>query len=449
MAARTTTQAVQQVHGTPLDVLERQIAGGEVSDDLRALLGDTYAGELEAMVQRGAPAILSDSDRPIVILLPGITGSLLSSVAGDLGLIWLNPLSLVLGKLSLLMLDRRGAREATPGVRVVASGLLPTHYLLIQFHLRLLGGCEVLGFPFDWRRPPDAAVADLRRLVMTTFREKKRKVHIVGHSMGGLVARNFCLRHPRDAEQAVAQVIQLGSPNYGSFESVRNITVGGDSVNLVARVNPANIPIAVMRSCPGLYSMLPAPPELFPSNAPQPYPFTGSLKPYDPAAYGDADVNPRHLEATRAGYAWLAAAGELPTPCTIIAGYDLPTCTQVRVEGPADNPQYIFATSLEGDGTVPLASVTGLPGANRLYRRGLDHGNMPLDGAVRDAVRALVHGQRPLGFDATPQSTRMSAPPLLGAAIPGVLGEVELDTISSRVRADVANVEDLRLLSAL
>ena len=92
-----------------------------------------------------------------------------------------------------------------------------------------LGGCDVLSFPFDWRRTPAASVDALRRLVLGQFQQTGRKLHLVGHSMGGLVARDFCLRYPDDASRAVAQIIQLGTPNYGSCESIRNLTVGGAS----------------------------------------------------------------------------------------------------------------------------------------------------------------------------------------------------------------------------
>jgi hypothetical protein len=129
------TQSLQQLQSTPLDELERQIARGERSSDLRAVLGDELAAELEHMAQQGHAQVLSDEERPLVVVLPGIIGSSLLNVLGDVGTIWVNPLALLAGKLRYLQLDRDGVRDASPLVQIVASGLIPTHDLPIQLYL--------------------------------------------------------------------------------------------------------------------------------------------------------------------------------------------------------------------------------------------------------------------------------------------------------------------------
>jgi pimeloyl-ACP methyl ester carboxylesterase len=447
------SKAIQQLSAAPLDVLQQQIAGGELRDEVRALLGATLADELERLAQAGAPSVLAAEERPPVVVLPGITGSSLNNVIGDTGLIWLNPLALIAGKLGLLQLDTTGRRDAAPGVRIVATGLLPTHYLLIQIHLRTLGGCDVLGFPFDWRRAPAAAVDDLRRLVLSQFRTSGQRVHLVGHSMGGLVARDFCLRYPADAARAVAQIIQLGTPNYGSCEAIRNLTVGGETAELTIRLNPANEPLQMIRSCPGLYAMLPTPPDLYPDDTPFPYPYSGNLRVYDAAAYQTAGVSARHIAAAQAGYAWLAQAGALPVPSTIIAGYDVPTCLGVSVADDQGSPSFDFAsaTGADGDGTVPLASATALHGANRLYGRGLKHSDLPLYGVVRNAVIDLIHGRQPSALEPRPHAGVLGAEATKAGVpehpTPGTLSEPALDMIAARIRAGKATPEDLQALA--
>lgn len=445
------TQSLQQLQATPLDVLEREIARGERSGDLRAVLGDELAAELEHMAQIGSAQVLSAGERPLVVLLPGIIGSSLLNVIGDIGTIWLNPLALIAGKLRYLQLAPDGLRDASPLVQIVASGLIPTHYLAIQLYLKILGGCDVLGFPFDWRRTPDLAVEALRQLVVGQFAQSGRKIHLVGHSMGGLVARNFCLRYPAEAAQSVAQIIQLGTPNYGSCEPIRNLTVGSDTGRLAARLNAANAPLELMRSCPGLYAMLPAPAELYPADAPLPYPYRGDMDHYQASAYSGAQVNPAHIQAARAGYAWLAQAGALPVPTTIIAGYALPTCLGVvRVDG-APGFDFAACTSADGDGTVPLASATALPGATRLYARGLAHGDLPGALRVQRAVRALIVGETVDMLEHAPYSMVLGDTdverPGPGQPAPGTLSDADLDAIAARIRAGQATPQDVQVLA--
>lgn len=453
MAPPEPSHAIQRLHATPLDVLEQQIASGDLSEDLRAIVGPTLAAELEQMARTSVAGVLAAEERPLVVILPGITGSSLFNIVGDTGLIWLNPLALLAGKLPLLRLDPTGRRDALPGVQIVASGLLPTHYLLIQIHLRALGGCDVLGFPFDWRRALAPAVDSLRRLVLGQFRQTGRKLHLVGHSMGGLVARDFCLRYPTDAERAVAQVIQLGTPNYGSCESVRNLTTGGDTAELIVKLNPANAPLQLLRTFPGLYAMLPAPQECYPADAPFPYPYAVDLAIYDASAYGIDDLSATHLAAAQAGYEWRATAAQPPVPITIIAGYDVPTCLGFTMRRSTGGPGFDFTAAIaqDGDGTVPLASATALPGATRLYGRGLKHGDLPLYGVVRDAVLDLVHVRPPSGLESAPHSGVLGfAAPSVGVPehpVPGTLSTSELDAIAERIRSGQATPEDLQVLA--
>jgi pimeloyl-ACP methyl ester carboxylesterase len=458
MAHHQASQSIQQLLTTPLDILERQIADGELSDQLREVLGPGPAAELEDMTRAGRPAVLAPEERPLVVVLPGITGSSLMNISGDVGLIWLNPLALLAGKLALLRLDPSGQRDQAAGVRIVPSGLLPTHYLLIQIHLRMLGGCDVLGFPFDWRRSLEPAVEELGRLVFEQFRQTGRKVHLVGHSMGGLVARDLCLRYPSEAAQSVAQVIQLGSPNYGSYEAVRNLITGGSLADLVAKLNPANAPLAQMRTFPGLYILLPAPVEAYPPAAPQSYPYAGGPDIYDPAVYASADIGTPHLQASRALYDWLAHVGEPPVPISVIAGYDLPTCVGAvvrSIDGGAPVFDFAAHVSPDGDGTVPLASVTALPGATRFYGRGLKHGDLPLYRVVRESVIDLVHGRQPSGLETAPRTATLGVEPAPietiapTTAVPLTLGEIELEFIAERIRSGQTTPEDLRVLSGL
>jgi len=269
--------------------------------------------------------------------------------------------------------------------------------------------------------------------------------------MGGLVARNFCLRYPAEAAQSVAQIIQLGTPNYGSCEPIRNLTVGSDTGRLAEKLNPANAPLDLMRSCPGLYAMLPAPADLYPADAPYPYPYTGDLDCYQASAYSNEHVNPAHIQAARASYAWLAQAGELAVPATAIAGYAQPTCLGVtRTEG-APGFDFSACTSADGDGTVPLASVTALPGAARLYAHGVAHSDLPRSLSVMRAVRALIFGEAANMLEHAPYSMVLGETEIESAGpsqpAPGTLSDAELDAVAARIRAGLATPADVQVLA--
>ncbi len=77
---------------------------------------------------------------------------------------------------------------------------------------------------------PDGAVADLERW-LTDQEIPLENLHLVGHSMGGLVARRFASLHP----DALRQVFMLGTPNGGVK------MLGG--ANLEGWCTPAAIPL--------------------------------------------------------------------------------------------------------------------------------------------------------------------------------------------------------------
>lgn len=449
------SQTLEHFQTTPLPALEEEIRRGQHAEGLRDLFGADLAAEIEQIVNTPPPLTLAD-ERPLVLVLPGVTGSTLLSNQGQLGLIWVSIPALLAGKLALIALGPDGQTDAG-GVQIVAGEPLALYYLPIQLHLRHLGGCDVLAFPYDWRRTPHALAEHLRAF-LTRLRAggEQRKVHLVCHSMGGLVARGFCQRFPHEARALVEQVIMLGTPNYGSCEPARNLTVGSSTLQLARTVNPRNEPTRVARSFPSIYAMLPAPAECYPRGAPLPYPFAQATLDYFAAeSYPYDDISRAHLEQARRAYA--AQTDEpLPVPAQVIAGYGLPTCTGVLKTSAADErPLFDFdtLTSTQGDGTVPLASVTALPEARLFYVPQGKHADLPLYGSVRAAVQALVHGQTPAlpdhyhpgavlhDLEDTPRD-QVPSPPL-----PGGLSPAELDAIAERIRLDQATPDDLAALA--
>lgn len=439
--------ALEQIQTLPQATLETMIQRGELDAELELLFGPELARELREIAATPKTAVLGAA-RPRVVLIPGITGSTLHGADG--ALIWLQPLAIREGRLRDLAL---GEDEAARGP-IRAGKLLDLIYLPMQLHLKHLARCEVIPFAYDWRLSP-ADLAERLRDALLELGAQGEPVHLVCHSMGGLVARWLCARYPEVAAAHVAQVIMLGTPNFGSCEPVRHLTVGGPPFTLPLLRSPAVSAVQVARTLPSLYAMLPAPREAYPRDAPLPYPFESSdFDYYRPEDYRADGLRPRHLAAARASGERLG--GALPVPAVVIAGHGRPTCVGVRRSSREEAP-FDFATYVSelGDGTVPLGSAASLPGARRYYVPGGEHGALPSYRRVRDAVQALIRGRepalatshRPGGVLGPGQGSVAGSVP--EPVLPSSLDAATLAQIDARLEAGTATASDLRTLAQL
>ena len=127
-----------------------------------------------------------------VVVLPGIMGTELDSVdrKGDVDRIWINFVRLFAGRIRELELTAAG-EPARPGFQVRPAGLHRKTYLpmLLELDTRW----HVRPFPFDWREDIDKSAARLDAEVKAFGAGEP--VHLVAHSMGGLVSRRFAQLH--------------------------------------------------------------------------------------------------------------------------------------------------------------------------------------------------------------------------------------------------------------
>lgn len=68
---------------------------------------------------------------------------------------------------------------------------------------------------YDWRKPLSQIVIDFNAYVESLNLGPEDKIDLIGHSLGGLVARLWTQDHP----QLVGRTITLGSPHYGSVKA--------------------------------------------------------------------------------------------------------------------------------------------------------------------------------------------------------------------------------------
>lgn len=223
--------------------------------------------------------------RDVVILLPGITGSVLQKNGVDIWAISGRAIAKALFTLgdSLQELKLKGDDPDVDdlGDGICAPRLMPDTHLvpgLVKIDgyssvTRLIierfevvpgspegdGPANYFEFPYDWRRDNRVAARKLKRLVdkyLPRWREysgaKDAKVILLAHSMGGLVSRYYleCLDGWRDCRALVT----FGTPYRGSVKALGFLANGYKQ----AFVDLTD----VLRSCTSVYQLLPIYPML-------------------------------------------------------------------------------------------------------------------------------------------------------------------------------------------
>ncbi|MFT3663628.1 CHAT domain-containing protein [Piscinibacter sp.] len=194
--------------------------------------------------------------RPIAVLLPGTMGSALS--ARDRA-IWLEYFALLKGGLGEIAID-------APDVR--PTDLLDDFYGPLIEHLTRTHRVEI--FPYDWRLSVREAAARLALRLEALLPEAERTrqpVHLVAHSMGGLVARAMIADGGAGAAAwrrmnalPGSRLLMLGTPNLGSHEAVRWLTGTNPTQAKLALLDftrGSDGVIDIVRRYPGLAELLP------------------------------------------------------------------------------------------------------------------------------------------------------------------------------------------------
>ena len=124
---------------------------------------------------------------------------------------------------------------------------------------------DLFVFPYDWRRPLDDLADRLNEYVNTNI-PVGHKVNLVGHSMGGLVARAYAQKH---GVNRINEIVTVGSPNKGVTETYgvwEGATIWNDvwwakvalelTTHFGANVGESNVQ-TIQRLVPSLRDLLP------------------------------------------------------------------------------------------------------------------------------------------------------------------------------------------------
>ncbi len=295
---------------------------------------------------------------PRLLILPGVMGSSIGHLRknGGADVTWFDPVEICQGQLVKLALPA--------GNRYWAIGVLRFAYERLRLVLRI-AGFDAVFHPYDWRR--DIAWNG-RELADRLLRERRQDVVIVGHSMGGLVAR-AALAHK--GGERMGRVIQLGAPNKGVFVAVQALRGTYPLIRRVAMLDLKHsadeLARQMLTTFPGLCDLLPA------AN------LCKEFDPFDPEQWPDGPKPAvRLLQNSRDAMAVLPPPDER---FRLIAGFGQDTVLGLRRVG----RKLEFGRGPAGDGTVPLA-LAQWPGVKTWYAEE-SHGSLP---GHADVGRAIV-----------------------------------------------------------
>lgn len=209
-----------------------------------------------------------------LIFIPGVTGSLLQSKTKG-GIWWIDMRTRQ--HIEDLRLAPDGKTDAAPNNAIIPCAVDTTYEPFLTAVLeRGDFGHDV--FPYDWRKPIAASTGALRDLIVRTYEGNGNlPVHLVAHSMGGLVVRSTLKEHA-DLWSKIGKIVFVGTPHYGSQAIggyLKNHFWGFDLMVLLGQY----LSREAFRSMWGALSLLPAPNGVYPGtwpNDPNPWSDAGS-----------------------------------------------------------------------------------------------------------------------------------------------------------------------------
>lgn len=366
--------------------------------------------EAEEARSRTRPLRSRSRGRPLVYVLPGISGSHLKR---DARRIWINPLELAQGGVLRLGIDAVGITPEAPIDRYygeLCDFLRKTH--------------DVAPLAYDWRKPIAGVAQGFARELAGMLRGSQ-PVRIVAHSMGGLVARTAFLQN-RDLWNAFrgrdgSRLLMLGTPNGGSY-SIPLMLLGRNTLmQWLHRLDFTATAAEHLEIAAGWDGAL----QMLPRDAPD----LLTTKWWDNLPRGDLapgfGAGPNATDLREAAH-FIEAFADAPLDpaCMAYIAGQADTYDAVEIDGPDGARRIRFRVTPEGDGAVLWKlgiprDGNGRPKLPTWYTR-IEHGDLARRPAIFPAILDILLTGRTDRLDTSPPSDlRLSRSTLRAAEAAG------------------------------
>ena len=319
--------------------------------------------------------------RPIVVLVPGIMGS---NLAHQNVLIWMDYLRLLRGELKKLDIQAKN---------VDALSLVKASYGKIVRHLSM--EYDVVTFPYDWRLSMQASAAMFNKTIETLL-TNGQPIKVIGHSMGGVLVRDFMIYHPETwaklNQSAGFRLIFLGAPLAGSFRIPSVVFAEDVIIDKLSRIDVFHTKkdlVRIFTRLPGILSLLPHTKE-------QDFSQTATWEAMR-SAFGASDwpipgaedlaVFGKYRDKIQASFANVDLSNTI-----YVAGRAKATPCGYRIDEGDEGSELVFLSSAEGDETATWES--GIPArmikSGSVYYADIPHGSLANEPEIFEGIGELL-----------------------------------------------------------
>lgn len=330
--------------------------------------------------------------KQIAVLIPGIMGSELRL---DGEIIWPGPFRSLIFSYALMpqLLDPN--LEATDVIR---------RYSISKQYAAIIDDLHTCGFredgapptlfvcPYDWRKTVASAAAALSKLldkIVALYQNEEISIMLIGHSMGGLVARYYLESGDYVQNAAINKIktlIALGTPHRGAPKAL-TAALGLEKPLFLSAAQAREL--SSDARYPGLYHLLPPPGEPFAWNRARETAF-GEIDIYQPEVADALGLVRENLDAARTFHAKLDLTKRPPgVRYFFFVGTSHKTITHVALTRDGANYRVQkIETEDGGDGTVPAWSANLTGSQNQVV--GGEHGTIYKNGDLRRTLAVLL-----------------------------------------------------------
>jgi pimeloyl-ACP methyl ester carboxylesterase len=226
----------------------------------KAYLGSAAYNEYRSIAERIDEQHLSVHAVPNLIFVPGVMGSLLQSQTKG-GIWWVDVRTR--HHIDDLRLELGGGEDADSSNQIAPCSTDPTYEPFLAAVLARPDFGHVV-FPYDWRKSLRLSTAALKDRVLQLYGTNgNQPVHLVAHSMGGLLVRATLMEHGPELWPNLGRIVFIATPHYGApaiAGYLKNHLWGFDLIALLGMY----LSRETYRSLWGILGMLPAPRGIYP-----------------------------------------------------------------------------------------------------------------------------------------------------------------------------------------